>query len=443
MRDREARQREGVEGSTTTRASTNPRPGWQRTASHNETRQDERPQDAYSETTDTAGSSSGTGSQKLYDMLQVPRDANSAHIKKSYYNLARRFHPDKNQDDAMATDRFQKLAEAYRVLSDPESRALYDRYGDKGPVKNSVDVIDPSTLFAIVFGSQQFVNIIGELRLASLANNVDDDGAAPSQEMLDRIQRERVGKLALEMVKVLKRWVDGDKRGFHGEMHRQMRRLEQAKFGVALLRKVGNVYIRQTSYLLDKTRPFNLSAVVRKASLRSHKISSHNKAMAAAGRVMDKQRRLHDRVMRSNRDNRSISDEEATQIAVEMAENAIDMMWKISVIDIETTLQDVVGIVLSGRDLIAEDLPAARERRPDVPADGERSRRRIRIGSHLGIDRRDGHLRDDSERHELGLVRPGAQLQHGQRAQTRQEILSERAYGIQTMGRIFISAGQR
>lgn len=401
---------------------------------------DERVRDQYSEPTDAASSSAGMGSQKLYDLLQVPKDATSAHIKKSYYTLARKYHPDKNKDDVEATDRFQKLAEAYRVLWDPESRAVYDKYGDKGLVKNSVDVIDPTTLFAMVFGSEQFVDIIGELQLASLANNVDENGTAPSTTVLESLQRARVGKLVLEMVKTLKPWVDGDKKGFLSDIHRQMRRLRQASFGPSLLHTVGNVYVQQTSYLLDKTRPFNLSAVMRRASLRSHRISSQHKAMSAAGRVMDKQRRLHDRVMRSGRDSRSISDEEATRIAVEMAQNAIDMMWKISVIDIETTLEDVVAIVLSGRDLAAaEDLPLSNEQ---PPVEVEKSRRRLRIGSHLGMDRRDQQerARDNGERLDMGLVRPGAALAHGERAVTRQQILSERAYGIQAMGRIFISA---
>lgn len=393
---------------------------------------------------DVANSSVGFGSYKLYALLQVPKTATEGSIKKSYYTLARKYHPDKNQDDSEATDKFQKLAEAYRVLSDAESRAVYDKYGDKGLVKNSVDIIDPSTLFAMVFGSDKFVNIIGELELASLACNVDENGTAPSSELLTSLQKQRVGKLVLEMVKTLKPYVDGDKKGFLTDAHRQMRRLKQASFGPSLLYTVGNVYVTQTNHLLDKTKPFNLSAVMRKASLRSHRIASQHRAMSAAARVMDKQKRLHDRVMKSGKDNRSISDEEAKNIAEEMAQNAIDMMWKISVIDIETTLEDVVSIVLSGRDLIAdEDVPISLDKSaPDSPGYEERSRRRLRIGSHLGMDRRDhgDRGRDHNDRTELGLVRHTPALSHGQVAVTRQQILNERAYGIQAMGRIFMSA---
>lgn len=399
--------------------------------------------------------------QKLYDLLQVPRDATEAQIKKSYYLLARKYHPDKNADDSQATEQFQRLAEAYRVLSDPESRAIYDRYGDRGLVKNSVDVIDPSTLFAMVFGSDQFVHLIGELQLASLASNVDERGNTPTEDVLADVQRARIGKLVLEMVKALKPWVDGDKKGFLLDAHRQMKNLREASFGSSILHTVGNLYVQQTTYLLDKARPFNLTAVMRKATIRSHKMAAQHKAMTAATRVMDKQRKLHDRVMRTGRDNRYISEEEAKAIAVEMAENAIDMMWKISVIDIETTLEDVLMIVLSGRDLVAEgESFTSADTSFESLTVPEKGRNRRRLGSHLGKewrdrgdhsdkgDRSDRSDRSDrtrdaaADRSDVGLVRPLAPLSHGEAAATRQEILSERAYGIQAMGRIFMSAAR-
>lgn len=403
----------------------------------------------------------GPNQQKLYELLQVPRNASEAQIKKSYYDLARKYHPDKNADDAKATEQFQRLAEAYRVLSDPESRAVYDRYGDRGLMKNSVDVIDPSTLFAMVFGSDQFVNLIGELQLASLASNVDESGNTPTEDVLTSVQRVRVGKLVLEMVKILKPWVDGDKKGFLREVHQQMKVLREASFGPSLLHTVGNVYVQQTTYLLDKTRPFNLSAVMRKATIRSHKIAAQHKAMNAASRVMEKQRKLHDRVMRTGRDQRYISENEAKAIAVEMAENAIDMMWKISVIDIETTLEDVLMIVLSGRDLVAEgEIFTPIDSSLESLGATDRSRNRRRLGSHLGREWRERSERGDRSdrsdrsergehgrdippgRAEVGLVRPLHPLSHGDAAVTRHEILSERAYGIQAMGRIFMSAAR-
>ena len=63
-----------------------------------------------------------------YDVLGVKRDADEKAIKKAYRELARKFHPDLNKD-ASSEDRFKAINEAYQVLSDPEKRAKYDRFG--------------------------------------------------------------------------------------------------------------------------------------------------------------------------------------------------------------------------------------------------------------------------------------------------------------------------
>lgn len=65
----------------------------------------------------------------LYNVLGVPRDASPDAIKRSYRQLAKRFHPDRNPGDPVAEARFRDVHEAYSVLSDPEQRARYDRLG--------------------------------------------------------------------------------------------------------------------------------------------------------------------------------------------------------------------------------------------------------------------------------------------------------------------------
>lgn len=67
-----------------------------------------------------------------YEVLGVSRGASPEEIKQAYRRLALRYHPDRNPDDPEAERKFKELAEAYEVLSDPEKRALYDRYGEAG-----------------------------------------------------------------------------------------------------------------------------------------------------------------------------------------------------------------------------------------------------------------------------------------------------------------------
>jgi len=65
-----------------------------------------------------------------YKILGVDRNASQEEIKKAYRKLARKLHPDLNPNDKEAHRKFQELNEANEVLSDPEKRAKYDKYGE-------------------------------------------------------------------------------------------------------------------------------------------------------------------------------------------------------------------------------------------------------------------------------------------------------------------------
>ncbi len=67
-----------------------------------------------------------------YDILGVSKGASEAEIKKAYRQMALKFHPDKNQGDKSAEDKFKEAADAYGVLSDPQKKAQYDQFGHAG-----------------------------------------------------------------------------------------------------------------------------------------------------------------------------------------------------------------------------------------------------------------------------------------------------------------------
>lgn len=66
-----------------------------------------------------------------YDLLGVSRDADKDEIKRAYRRLARKYHPDVNKEPG-AEERFKEINRAYEVLSEPETRARYDRFGEAG-----------------------------------------------------------------------------------------------------------------------------------------------------------------------------------------------------------------------------------------------------------------------------------------------------------------------
>ncbi|CAL9170169.1 unnamed protein product [Musa hybrid cultivar] len=65
----------------------------------------------------------------FYDVLGVSKDASASDIKKAYYALAKKLHPDTNKDDADAEKKFQEVQHAYEVLKDEDKRRLYDQVG--------------------------------------------------------------------------------------------------------------------------------------------------------------------------------------------------------------------------------------------------------------------------------------------------------------------------
>ncbi|RWS17861.1 protein tumorous imaginal discs: mitochondrial-like isoform X2 [Dinothrombium tinctorium] len=102
-----------------------------------------------------------------YDILGITKNASQKDIKKAYYQLAKKYHPDTNKGDPEAAKKFQEVSEAYEVLSDESKRRAYDQFGTSGPDFGSSTAgssgfsgfhssVDPEELFRKIFGEFGF-----------------------------------------------------------------------------------------------------------------------------------------------------------------------------------------------------------------------------------------------------------------------------------------------
>jgi molecular chaperone DnaJ len=90
----------------------------------------------------------------FYDVLGVAKNATDDEIKKAYRKLAMKHHPDRNPDDRHAEGKFKEAKEAYEILSDPQKRAAYDRFGHAGVDPNAAAAAGGAGMggFAEAFG---------------------------------------------------------------------------------------------------------------------------------------------------------------------------------------------------------------------------------------------------------------------------------------------------
>lgn len=206
---------------------------------------------------------------EFYDILGVSPDATQAEIKKAYYLKARQNHPDRNTDDPEAHSKFQKIGHAYQVLSDESLRANYDRGGKDGV--EDAPKMDSSTLYAMIFGSEKFIPLIGELKVTSQMQSIMDPNSAASSKLEAFRQRKRELSCAINLRDKLQRFTDlnGDEEAFHLSFKEELDELSASPFGSTLVATIGRAYHEHALSELSTMHGFSVSLLQTSRSLYS------------------------------------------------------------------------------------------------------------------------------------------------------------------------------
>lgn len=172
-----------------------------------------------------------------YDALGVSPESSAGQLKKAYYMLAMKEHPDKGGE----TGRFQAIGAAYQVLSDPETRRKYDTMGMEG--LKEVQLSDPGLVFAMLFGERKFEPYCGILTQVSALRLEEDFSLAPEEKMerLKLIQDHREKLLAKLLSERLDLWLE-NKEEFAVKMLKEYEELHESNLGPQMCLSIGIMY---------------------------------------------------------------------------------------------------------------------------------------------------------------------------------------------------------
>jgi len=179
--------------------------------------------------------------REFYNVLGVEPEASAGEIKKAYYKKAKENHPDRHPGDPQAQAKFQKIGEAYQVLSDDRLRSQYDAKGKEAV--NDSNKMGASNMYAMIFGSENFDAIIGELQITALLESLTNGGAISAELLLFK-QRKRELQCAVNLVSKLNAYKGPDSReSFLSKIGTEAQELTDTALGGALLACVGQCYM--------------------------------------------------------------------------------------------------------------------------------------------------------------------------------------------------------
>ncbi|OZJ05050.1 hypothetical protein BZG36_02076 [Bifiguratus adelaidae] len=304
-----------------------------------------------------------------YELLGVQINADEKQIKKQYRVMAIKYHPDKCREPD-AEEKFKEISEAYQILSDPQLRSAYNKYGKD---KSLSPDADPQEFFQQMFGGDAFREIIGELSMGRDIMEMSERYEAESEENPDgkkpnspsmrptkeqiatkkQFQEEQVAKLSENLIHKLTLYTslpeNADKEekaqaaaAFQEQIKVEAEKLKEESYGLELLHAIGKVYSNKAKgYLGIKggELPKVFQSIREKRAIIKGMWSTVKSAMDVQQTAM----------MMEKAEQQGLDAAEQLKLEEEATNKALKVMWNMSRMEVEGTLRLVSDRVLGDK----------------------------------------------------------------------------------------------
>lgn len=326
---------------------------------------------------------------EYYETLGITPDATPTDIKKAYRRKAMQTHPDKHPDDPDAQAKFQAVGEAYQVLSDPQLKAKYDKFGKEDAVPQQ-GFEDAEEYFTLIFGGDGFKDWIGEFSIfkelsqaeEELNNDEDLNNSSDSSKknnevskhngktngsngkdskltkeqrdkLLDMEKRRRqdmikqIDELAKKLENKIDSYLLASKEGhikeFTVKLNQEIEELKLESFGLELLYLIARVYKTRANNFIMSKKTIGISKLFTGARENARSVKATYNLLSTG---LEAQKAME---QMSNVDTDKLDEYERAKFENDMAGKALGVMWAMSKFELEKKLKEVCNKILNDR----------------------------------------------------------------------------------------------